>query len=732
MNAGQIQIREAVMIRRLAPVLFSIFTCLLSAALAAESFTIQQVMSAPFNSSLQASPKGTRFLWIANQQGRRNIWLAEGKNGDFAARRVTNYDADDGLEISGVTWTPDGEQIIYVRGGDSEFSGKAAANPAMLPEGVEEEIWIAPAVPAAGSEPRKLAEGHEPTVSPDGATLAFLRKDQIFTIALREASAKPAQLFHGRGDLASLVWSPDGKSLAFTSNREDHGFIGVYSFAEKSLRYLDASTEIDSEPAWSPDSHKIAFLRVPPDTSGIDFKPRRTAQPWSIRIADAASGESHEIWRAQSGPGSVFHAVVSDHQLAWCIGDRIVFPWEADGWLHLYEVAASQAGGAAKQLTPGDFEVEHVAISPDRRTVVYSSNQSGANREDVDRRHIWQVSPDGSAMPRQLTSGEGIEVSPALAQDGTLAVLRSDASIPMRPAIVSSSRELRDIAPQLIPPDFPANKLVIPQQVIFSAADGMSIHGQLFLPAKRSGALSGSARHAAIVFFHGGSRRQMLLGWHYMDYYSNAYAMNQYLASLGYIVLSVNYRSGIGYGLNFREALNYGAAGASEFNDVLGAGLYLRSREDVDGARIGAWGGSYGGYLTALALARASDLFAAGVDLHGVHDWNLELTNWQPAYNPESDPTAARVAWESSPLASIKTWKSPVLLIQGDDDRNVQFSNTVRLASALRAQGVPFEEHVFPDEIHGFLLQRSWIEAYSLGADFFDRHLQATSAKKTP
>jgi len=190
--------------------------------------------------------------------------------------------------------------------------------------------------------------------------------------------------------------------------------------------------------------------------------------------------------------------------------------------------------------------------------------------------------------------------------------------------------------------------------------------------------------------------------------------------------LAVNYRSGIGYGLNFREALNYGAAGASEFNDVLGAGLYLRSRADVDGAHIGSWGGSYGGYLTALALARASDLFAAGVDLHGVHDWNLELTNWNPEYNPNLDTPASRLAWESSPLASVKTWKSPVLLIQGDDDRNVQFSNTVRLAAALRLQGVTFEEHVFPDEIHGFLLQRSWIAAYGWSADFFNRYLKQT------
>src|SRR5712692_7352852 len=116
----------------------------------------------------------------------------------------------------------------------------------------------------------------------------------------------------------------------------------------------------------------------------------------------------------------------------------------------------------------------------------------------------------------------------------------------------------------------------------------------------------------------------MVLAWHYSEYYHNAYALNQYLAGRGYVVLIVNYRSGIGYGVEFREALNYGARGASEFNDVLGAGLYLRSRADVDPRRIGLWGGSYGGYLTALGLARASDLFAAGVDLYGVHDSSTE------------------------------------------------------------------------------------------------------------
>jgi dipeptidyl aminopeptidase/acylaminoacyl peptidase len=261
---------------------------------------------------------------------------------------------------------------------------------------------------------------------------------------------------------------------------------------------------------------------------------------------------------------------------------------------------------------------------------------------------------------------------------------------------------------------------VQPQQVIFRATDGMNIHGQLFVPKN----IKQGEKRPALLFFHGGSRRQMLLGFHHRGYYHNAYAMNQYLAGQGYVVLSVNYRSGIGYGMEFREAINYGASGASEFNDVLGAGLYMQSRSDVDPDRIGLWGGSYGGYLTALGLARASDLFAAGVDVHGVHDWNKVVEGFIPSYNPLAREKYSKLAYDSSPMADIKTWKSPVLFIHGDDDRNVPFAETVDIIEALRRKGnVEFEQLIFPDEVHGFLLHQNWVRAYQATADFFNRKL---------
>ncbi len=687
------------------------------AALAQQkAFTIEQALSAPFTSDLSAAPAKGRLAWVANSNGRRNLWVAEpasdGKS--YVSRQITHYTEDDGQELSRPQWTPDAASIVFVRGNAVQGESHPVPNPAWFPKGAQQQLWV---VSAQGGEPRLLGEGHSPAISPDGKSVAYILKGELWSIRLDDPATKPQQLLQTRGSAGSLSWSPDGTHLAFVSDRDDHSFIAVYNVASGAVAYLDPSTDLDSNPVWSPDSTRIAFLRIAPDKDALLFVAHRTALPWSIRIVDVATGNAHEAWRALEGHGSAYRQTDSEDQLHWTLGDRIVFPWEREDWLHLYAVPA--AGGIASPLTTGNYEIEHASLSADRKTLVFDSN-----RNDINRRHVGKIvfaADSSNTAAEEVTSGDGIETQPTVASDGVIAVLRSDAQIPMRAAIVRDNH-LVDLAPQAIPADFPGARFVAPQQVIFPAADGLEIHGQLFLPP----AIAPGERRPALVFFHGGSQRQMLLGWHYMEYYSNAYAMNQYLASLGYVVLSVNYRSGIGYGLSFREALNYGASGASEFNDVMGAGLYLKGRPDVDGSRIGSWGGSYGGYLTALALARASSLFAAGVDMHGVHDWNLELPNFSPNYDPREHAETARLAYESSPIASVSTWRSPVLLIHGDDDRNVPFAETELLVEALRRQKVEFEELIFPDEIHDFLLRRDWIRAYTATAGFFSRKLHAS------
>jgi len=679
------------------------------AAAQQRSFTIEQALSAPFPDELVAAPAGGALAWVFNAQGVRNIWIATGP--DYQGRALTTYKEDDGQEIGELAWIPDGRALVYVRGGDANGRGEYP-NPLSLAAGAEQALWI---VAATGGAPRRLGEGHAPTVSPKGDRVAFLNKGQVWWTPLAD-SAKPEQLVHARGSAQSLRWSPDGTKLAFVSGRGDHGFVGVYDVATKALKFLDASVDDDGEPVWSPDGAQLAFIRIPAAERTLPFTPRRAAPPWSIRVADLATGRGREVWKADTGRGSAFRGIVTENQLLWAAGSRLVFPWEKDGWTHLYAVPLS--GGAATLLTPGTFEVEHVALSPDGREVVFSSNQ-----DDMDRRHVWRVSVAGG-RPQAVTSGTGIEWAPAVTSDGkAIALLRADARKPPRPAIIAGTGPARDLAAGAIPADFPEAALVEPQPVLVSASDGMIVHGQLFLPRN----LRAGERRPAVIFFHGGSRREMLLGWHYLYYYRNAYALNQYLASRGFVVLSVNYRSGIGYGLEFREALHYGAQGASEFADVLGAGLYLRGRGDVDPKRIGLWGGSYGGFLTAMGLARASEQFAAGVDLHGVHEWNVEIRNWVPDYDPQKRADFAKLAFESSPIAYVKDWRSPVLLIQGDDDRNVQFSQTVDLAAALRPLGVEVEQLVFPDEVHDFLTHAHWLAAYHAAAEFLERRLGGTA-----
>ena len=680
-------------------------------AAAQKGLTIERLMSAPFPSSLTAAPAGGHIAWVQNAAGVRNIWVAMAP--DYAApKAVTAYQLDDGQEISSLTWTPDASAIVFVRGTGTNRAGEIA-NPMSDPGGAEQALWIVPA--AGGAAPKKLGEGSGPAISKSGR-VAWLAKGQVWWTPA-DAGGKAEQMFKARGTASSLRWSPDGNQLAFVSTRGDHSFIGIYDVPAKSLRFLTPSVDSDQEPVWSPEGAELAFLRLPAGRDRSLFGPVKTGDPWSIRIVNVTTGESRVAFAAETGRGSAFRGVEAPNQVLWASSGQLIFPWERDGWLHLYSVSAAGASAGPRLLTFGEFEVEDARLTTDGREVLFSSNS-----DDIDRRHLFRVPAAGGAVT-PVTSGKGIEWSPAMTSDGkAMAFLRSEAKTPARVAIMAAFGVPRD----LLALDFPADELVEPQPVVITAADGLKIRCQLFASPSAGGAAD---KRPAVLFFHGGSRRQMLLGWHYLPYYHATYAMNQWLASKGYIVLSVNYRSGIGYGLDFREATNFGASGAAEFNDVMGAGLYLQSRADVDPARIGLWGGSYGGFLTALGLARASNLFAAGVDIHGVHDWNVVIRNFEPSYNALAHPEAAKLALESSPMASVKTWKSPVLLVHGDDDRNVPFSESVSLAAALRKQGVEFEQLIFPDEIHGFLRHSRWLEVFHAAGDFLDRRLGNTASR---
>jgi dipeptidyl aminopeptidase/acylaminoacyl peptidase len=696
-------------------------SCAISAS-AQSPFTLEQVMSSPFPSELVAATRSTRIAWVFDAKGVRNVWVADGPDFVHTSRQATHYTEDDGQPIASLRIAPDGKTVIYALG--TELNDvQESANPASSTKGAKQQVF-AIEVDAKRASPRLLGdmgcaeEGCEDIqVSPDGKWVVWSAKKKLW-LASVDGKKQAKELAVVRGAAEQPKWSPEGKRIAFVSQREAHSLITIYDFDSDSIRYVSPSVDKDSMPRWSPDGKSIVFVRTPGDENKLRLIPVRP-KPWSLWIADAASGAGHPLWRSGDRPEDSLPELTEDGSLNFTADGRIVFASEQDGRNHLYSIAAS--GGSPTPLTPGDFDVEDVTLSADKLSAIYSSNQYSSSQNDVDRRHLWRVQAAGGT-PQALTQGETIEWSPVPTANGTsILCLGSTATLPAMPYVVTAnSREM--IASQALPNDFPSKSLVSPKQVIFHSEDGLTLHGQLFLPRNANGKVPG------LVFTHGGPVRQMLLGFHYMDYYHNAYAENEYLASRGYAVLSVNYRLGVMYGRAFREAPNTIWRGAAEYQDVVAAAHYLQSLPEVDSEKIGLWGGSYGGFLTAMGLARNSDIFKAGVDFHGVHDWSVFLTQ-EPffgnlALKPPDADAAIKLAWDSSPDAYVSTWKSPVLLIHGDDDRNVPFDQTVDLVQRLRRQHVAFEEMVLPDEIHGFLRWQDWIRTYAATADFFDRTLK--------
>ncbi len=684
--------------------------------LIAQNASIESIKKYPFPTELCGSATGSRLAWALDEQGKRNVYVAEGATDK--GRKLTNFTNDDGQEITSLSFSADGNWLVFVRGGDhgSNWDDNVPVNPSADPFPVDVKVV---SVPFKGGEAKYIAEGDYPVISPDSKRIAFIKGGQVWAAPIDSAGAAKI-LFKTRGTVSSLEWSPDGRSLLFVSNRGDHSIIGIYTNATTPINWIAPSFSVDHSPRWSVDGKRIAFVRTPGTGGTPDPLLTKTHRPWSIFTADVATNKATLLWKAPATLRGSVPTTDGQYNLHWAAGDRIVFLSYQDGWPHLYSIDAN--GGKEQLLTPGNFMCEHIKLSPDKKHLTFSAN-TGNDKLDLERRHAAMVSVDKPDM-QVLTPGSGLEWTPVLTNNGsTAAFISATAQQPPMPAMMQVTGQdkgkINRLGLELLPSDFPQDKLVTPKQVIFTASDGVVVHADLFEPQ------GGAAKKPAIVYIHGGPPRQMLLGWHYSDYYSNAYASNQYLASLGFVVLSVNYRLGIGYGYDFHQASNAGVKGAAEYLDIKAAGLWLQKQSYVDATKIGVYGGSYGGYLTAMALAKDSKLFAAGVDIHGVHDWGVNSSIMTMYANKtEKAPDyekAIQTAWLSSPVSAMNTWKSPVLIIHADDDRNVRFNQSVDLINRLEKKSIPYETLMVVDDTHHWMKWKNAVIVYDAVADFFTR-----------
>jgi len=695
---------------------------------AARALTLEQALSAPWSSQLVAARAAPRIAWVTEARGLGNVFVADAPG--FEPRQLTRYAADDGLSVHDLAISADGKTVVFShRAGGPNDSGEIANPTADVSERPRHEVV---AIDVATGRARALSDDlvtSSVAISPDGKWAAWTQKDLVI-VSLSEPAApnkaadksvdkspdksgdkpampKPRRIPAVHGSTGRARWSPDSKALAYEVRRGDHGFIAVYRLGDDQVRYLAPAMDNDILPRWSADGRSVAFIRGVNQPRGAPAIPLELA-PFSLWVADVASGRAHRVFDAGAALTDGYPDMTAEKSFVYA-GDHLVFSWEHDGRNHIYSVPAGATDGKPRLLTPGELDTDDVTLSPDGKTLIYSSNQG-----DLDRRHLWRVRVDGGGPPEAVTRGDSIEWAPVVTADGRLVCISSSATTPGVPTEIAGAKRRPLVA---LAGDFPAAELVTPAAVIIKADDGTEAHAQVFR------ARGGAANKPALVFLHGGPVRQMMLGFHDLRYYHYTYAMNQFLAAHGYVVLSLNYRGGIMYGRAFREAQTLGWRGNAEMAEIRAAGKYLAALPGVDPKRLGVFGASNGGYLTVMALARDPQLWATGVDVMGVHDWSTFFER-DAAWAAASDHAAAqKLAVDSSPVGQLATLKGPLLVIASDDDRNVPVSQAVDFILKLRAARVPFEQLMIPDEEHFLDRWHTWLTIERATVEYLDRKL---------
>ncbi len=592
----------------------------------------------------------------------------------------------------------------------------------------------------------------EASISPDGKTIAFGRGGQI--VLMPAAGGWPVTLTSTLGGKSGMAWSPDGKTIAYASQ----GNIWTVNAAGGAPRRLtsappagsgDPRQASDRGPAWSPDGRWILFesgrrgvnsvmvvsadgavtsFLTPPrvEATGARFSPKGDEIVYTARSKEYFSGRIEVLkFDGQAGEPvgkpAVLYTSPVDRGGGWSIrgarwspdGKTLVTVLQNSGWDHLYTLPAT--GGTPKQMTDGAFEDNDPAYSPDGRWIAFTSSRGLLEASNV------FVMPAGGGEAKQAAKFEvpgevsGVQWSP----DGKKIYFNHQSPVETNNLLVQEVGVSG--APTYLTETTPLNFKAaarVPERVTWKGLDGREIAGMLYTPAAVKA--GGAAKSPALLWIHGGPEAQdgfRFDGW------------AQYLAQQGYVVLEPNYRGSSGYGEVFRN-LNVEDSNGGEIDDVAQGAKYLVERGLVDPKRIAIGGGSHGGTMTAYAVVRYPDLFAAAMELFGVVDRELfvyrtnpqSATRWMMKMGgtPEEKP---EVYAKANVLLSVDKVKTPVLMLHGENDPQVPPAESMEFAKALKEHHKTYFYFTYPGELHGFSQPAHRLDAWEKELAFLERYI---------
>lgn len=386
---------------------------------------------------------------------------------------------------------------------------------------------------------------------------------------------------------------------------------------------------------------------------------------------------------------------------------HIYFQSEESGYSHLYLLDVTT--GEKKALTTGQFEVFNPFLSKDKKSWYLTTSEV-----DPGERHFYRMPVMGGKMEKltSMTGNNEVLLSP---DEKKLAILYSYSNLPTE--LYVQDNKVGALAQKLTDgqsEEFKAYPWKDPQIVHFTAQDGAKVPARLYLPepSKKNG--------AAVIFVHGAGYLQNVHKW--WSSYFREYMFHNLLTDLGYTVLDIDYRASAGYGRDWRTGI-YRHMGGKDLSDQVDGAKYLVAQQGVDAGKIGIYGGSYGGFITLMALFNHGDVFKSGAALRSVTDW----AHYNHGYTsnilntPEEDPIAYR---RSSPIYFAEGLKGNLLIAHGMLDVNVHFQDVVRLAQRLIELGKDnWEMAVYPVEDHGFVEPSSWTDEYKRILNLFNSTL---------